>query len=423
MAINCNWFLIAFVVFLITYIPISAQLVVLHNFIPPGSSRAATLFYVVFDGAVLNLWINYALACWCDPGSVPPQWAPPSIAAPSSDSFSSGGGATVPMVEIKQSSAEPRFCRTCDAYKPPRAHHCSSCNRCVLKMDHHCPWINNCVGYRNYPYFVRFLVYVDIATALCVGGVSWQMYEWFQLNYFPTNDKDFFRLLMAVINLVMAVPVLLMVGGLSCYQIYYVCTNVTTIETMEKDRKTLVMRHDGFIGTLVNPYQLPTIMANARAVFGTSFPLLWFLPIPGPTSPGVSFPMRETSESTWAPPTAAQLQPRPKLASHVRRGSEGFEIDMAQHPYAGYYATLARTRPPQSTGAYESDFSPSSSDQDDSPAASDDDDDHVPLVVTQQRLYEQQRNVRHLPHPAAATLIPSTPPTFATAGKDDKKHQ
>lgn len=68
------------------------------------------------------------------------------------------------FIEVKKSTHTPRFCKTCNNYKPPRTHHCSCCNRCVLKMDHHCPWVNNCVGFKNYCHFFRFLIYVDIST-------------------------------------------------------------------------------------------------------------------------------------------------------------------------------------------------------------------------------------------------------------------
>jgi palmitoyltransferase len=69
----------------------------------------------------------------------------------------------------------PRFCKTCNVFKPPRSHHCSACRRCVLKMDHHCPWIANCVGYDNYGHFFRFLIYVDLATLYVLILLIWRI--------------------------------------------------------------------------------------------------------------------------------------------------------------------------------------------------------------------------------------------------------
>ena len=57
-------------------------------------------------------------------------------------------------------------CRTCDNFKPARAHHCSMMDRCVLKMDHYCPWIGNCVGFGNYKYYFLLLVYVSVGGLL-----------------------------------------------------------------------------------------------------------------------------------------------------------------------------------------------------------------------------------------------------------------
>jgi len=57
-------------------------------------------------------------------------------------------------------SSDWTLCQKCEAYRPPRAHHCRICNRCIQKMDHHCPWIGNCVGQDNQRSFIQFLFYL-----------------------------------------------------------------------------------------------------------------------------------------------------------------------------------------------------------------------------------------------------------------------
>lgn len=51
-----------------------------------------------------------------------------------------------------------KHCRTCNIWRPPRAHHCRLCDNCVETHDHHCVWLNNCVGKRNYRFFFTFMV-------------------------------------------------------------------------------------------------------------------------------------------------------------------------------------------------------------------------------------------------------------------------
>ena len=67
----------------------------------------------IFNVLVGCIWITYTRACFTDPGSVPPAWTP--------DRSVSG--------QSSSSEKTSRWCRKCEALKPPRAHHCKICRR------------------------------------------------------------------------------------------------------------------------------------------------------------------------------------------------------------------------------------------------------------------------------------------------------
>jgi palmitoyltransferase ZDHHC9/14/18 len=50
-----------------------------------------------------------------------------------------------------------KYCKTCNIWRPARAHHCRTCDNCIETQDHHCVWLNNCVGRRNYRHFFTFV--------------------------------------------------------------------------------------------------------------------------------------------------------------------------------------------------------------------------------------------------------------------------
>lgn len=59
------------------------------------------------------IWICYYRSCTVDPGRVPKNWEP----------------ADRKQLEADHASGRQRWCRRCEAFKPPRAHHCRTCQR------------------------------------------------------------------------------------------------------------------------------------------------------------------------------------------------------------------------------------------------------------------------------------------------------
>jgi palmitoyltransferase len=120
-------------------------------------SQTTTL---LFNTSVACIWISYFRSITTDAGSVPSTWEPSDANKKNMDAEEGRGRGE----QRRLVAAHGRWCRKCDRWKPPRAHHCKTCRKCVVKMDHHCPWTNNCVGYANLPDFLRFLGFATFTT-------------------------------------------------------------------------------------------------------------------------------------------------------------------------------------------------------------------------------------------------------------------
>ncbi|GBG29100.1 Palmitoyltransferase ZDHHC7 [Hondaea fermentalgiana] len=126
---------------------IFAEYVVVVDVIMPwmGDSFWGQFHVVAFSTIVALAMISHVRAMTTDPGAVPKNAVPADF-------------------EPGDTGKSFRVCLKCDAYKPPRTHHCSICQRCIVKLDHHCPWVNNCVALGNHKFFLLFLLYVFSAS-------------------------------------------------------------------------------------------------------------------------------------------------------------------------------------------------------------------------------------------------------------------
>ncbi|ODN83420.1 hypothetical protein L202_01562 [Cryptococcus amylolentus CBS 6039] len=197
-------------------------------------------------------------------------------------------------LEVKRGTHTPRYCKTCEHYKPPRAHHCRSCKTCWVN---HCPWVGNCVGFFNQGHFIRFLLWVDIATTFHLLMMLRRVMAVAHYYIEPSLSDVLFL----VFNFAACIPVWLCVGMFSIYHLYLASGNSTTIEGWEKDKVATLIRR-GKIKEVKYPYNIG-MYKNLKSVLGPQ-PLLWLWP-QKMRGDGLSFPVNpeaggESASDDWA---------------------------------------------------------------------------------------------------------------------------
>ncbi|KAH0838061.1 DHHC palmitoyltransferase-domain-containing protein [Lanmaoa asiatica] len=256
--------IISFVLFLILFPVLTSQVFIIWPWYGREWTVELITLLVPFNVLALMLLWNYYLCIFTDPGRVPNGWEP---------DFLAGEG-----YEVKKLTGGPRYCRTCEKYKPPRSHHCRQCNRCVLRMDHHCPWVNNCIGHFNHGHFIRFLFYVDLTCTYHLFMVTQRVMATMRIRYY--DDPSGFEFLCIIMNYVLVVPVILAVGAFSIYHFYSLTSNTTTIEGWEKD-KAATLKRNGKIQEDLGVWR------NVVSILGSN-PFLWCCPTVPPGT-GIKF--------------------------------------------------------------------------------------------------------------------------------------
>lgn len=83
-------------------------------------------------------------------------------------------------------------------------------------------WVNNCIGLYNYPYFIRFLFYVDLACSMHLYLVSTCAFS----PEYLSKEVSNFDIVVLVANYVLCIPVLIAVGLFSLYHFWNMAVNV-----------------------------------------------------------------------------------------------------------------------------------------------------------------------------------------------------
>ncbi|KIW03977.1 uncharacterized protein PV09_04810 [Verruconis gallopava] len=300
---------------------------------------------VQFNGLVAALLVCYARAVMTDPGHVPADWKPDRTPPDST-------------------ASRQRWCRKCNAHKPPRAHHCKICQRCIPKMDHHCPWTVNCVSHVTYPHFLRFVGYADAAMLYLEyflfvrASVVWENRD--MPSYLgPTVFQLVHLFLLIIVNSL----TLFALGILFIRALWCLVVNTYTIEGWEIERHEVLLRRartmggylDGPDGTKVRivkqefPYDIG-FWNNIVQGMGTSNVLAWFWPFAASPSneSGLHYETNgfEDPSLSWPPPDPDRM-PRGKVRydpaeeAAFNSGFSNDEIDAFRQRQQRDYARLS----------------------------------------------------------------------------------
>lgn len=129
----------------------------------PMTQNETTIFNIL----LACVWLTYYKACTVPPGRY--NFPPPKTDDDDADNDHKN---ETPLPKPHE-KLPARWCNKCAAPKPLRAHHCRHCGTCIPKMDHHCPWTGTCVSLQTFPYFLRFLIYTNLALTYLHARLLW----------------------------------------------------------------------------------------------------------------------------------------------------------------------------------------------------------------------------------------------------------
>ncbi|KAF2192490.1 hypothetical protein K469DRAFT_620824 [Zopfia rhizophila CBS 207.26] len=143
---------------------------------------------IVFGYMFLICISSFLHASASDPGILPRNLHPFPPPNPNDDPLNLGPPTTEWTMVVSATSRNAamevptKYCKSCNIWRPPRAHHCRTCDNCIETQDHHCVWLNNCIGRRNYRYFFTFVCSCTLSGLFLFGASLAHLLVWRRQN-------------------------------------------------------------------------------------------------------------------------------------------------------------------------------------------------------------------------------------------------
>ncbi|TKA23670.1 hypothetical protein B0A50_06506 [Salinomyces thailandicus] len=159
-----------------------------------------------------------------------------------------------------------KYCKSCEIWRPPRAHHCRVCDACIETQDHHCVWLNNCVGRRNYRYFFAYVASATLLALLLLAFAVVHVALYGQQNgiSFSASLSGRTQERMAFALFIYATLALPYPASLAAYHIFLIARGETTREYLNSHKFLPKDRH--------RPFSQAGIMRNFFAVLARPRP-------------------------------------------------------------------------------------------------------------------------------------------------------
>jgi palmitoyltransferase ZDHHC9/14/18 len=218
------------------------------------------------------LVLGPAMTEWTMVKSFPSSHKAPLPGRPNDSPEAGAGGSQAMEVPTK-------YCKSCDIWRPPRAHHCRVCDVCIETQDHHCVWLNNCVGRRNYRFFFSYVAFASLLAFLLMAFSLTHVGLYAKRNHisFASSLKGRTQERLAFAMFLYSVLALPYPGSLFGYHLFLIARGETTREYLNSHKFSKKDRH--------RPFSQSSLLRNWASVLLRPRPPT-YLQFKQPHSPG-----------------------------------------------------------------------------------------------------------------------------------------